>query len=990
MTIEELSEKRRKHLQSKRENNDFSDETITNLYSKRSHFIYELIQNAEDEKATSVTFYLFKEKLIFEHNSKNTFTIEDIDSITTFGYSTKKGAENTIGKFGIGFKSVFAITERPEIHSGKFHFFIDQYIIPTPFNDKELNNETKIILPFKEAERETIYNQIKSELEKINVTTILFLKNIKEIGHQIDDKLNIYNKKETKKGTGQIVSFDTTSDNESFLKFDKTIEIANRETNISVAFKYKNEKIEAVDKSNLFVYFETEKNTELKFLIHAPFITTPARDNIKDDEINKSLQNELVNFIIELIDELIELKLWNVITIDTYPLKYKYNLNDFYLPFYQKMAAVFQNKQVIPSSKGKFIFAKDSIIGNKDLINLLDSNQLNILFQKRNLVSDKITADTKSILKSISVKEVSPTDFANQISTLFLKEQTDDWIIAFYGYLLKNTSLYKKAHRDLYNNYIPDGILRNKYIIRTNEDDHIQPFKNNIPNVWLSSSELEKKQVKFSICSNDNARSFLLSLGLNYPDDYAKIINEVLPKYEKLNDFVLADYWIDFNYINDTINKLDTYKSNDIVERLKKLYFILNENNKLNKPGDLYFRTINLDVLLNSDSSKFISLEYSNYTNSESLLTNIGVNKGIKIKIINRDSEYLKKTYNYFYEDDLFKKYYNRIIDIKDYDFKDIEICNLNTSQIMSIWFELCKLFNEIRWYQNIQYSLSPNPRGYNKVTFSSALKMGLNTLKLKTINDDFKPIPKITYDELHNEYKNTNSLELMRLLGCKEESIETKYKNIKKENEEVKKKNKELQKEIESLKSQVEKNNTVNIPPEESNKWNPPSYNAEKISPVEYEKPSITEKNKKEYSKNDDSKISNNAKHRKKEDVARQDKAAENFIIEILKKESDGQSIEINSMNENNNQVGYDIEVRNGNEVVKYIEVKSSTEDNYIFTLSGAQLSKSKVEGDKYYLYCILNFIEGKTPEVVVIHNPYKKMKEDELIIKKLEYFIK
>ena len=70
MTIEELSEKRRKHLQSKRENNDFSDETITNLYSKRSHFIYELIQNAEDEKATSVTFYLFKEKLIFEHNSK--------------------------------------------------------------------------------------------------------------------------------------------------------------------------------------------------------------------------------------------------------------------------------------------------------------------------------------------------------------------------------------------------------------------------------------------------------------------------------------------------------------------------------------------------------------------------------------------------------------------------------------------------------------------------------------------------------------------------------------------------------------------------------------------------------------------------------------------------------------------------------------------------------------------------------------------------------
>lgn len=42
--------------------------SVVEKYSDQAHFIYELLQNADDAKATSARFELFKDKLIFAHN----------------------------------------------------------------------------------------------------------------------------------------------------------------------------------------------------------------------------------------------------------------------------------------------------------------------------------------------------------------------------------------------------------------------------------------------------------------------------------------------------------------------------------------------------------------------------------------------------------------------------------------------------------------------------------------------------------------------------------------------------------------------------------------------------------------------------------------------------------------------------------------------------------------------------------------------------------
>lgn len=132
MSLEELRKKRLKWVEANRENgfDDGIKRLLTDLYPDNAHFIYELLQNAEDARATEVRFTLRKDRVEFEHNGDRLFSLEDVDSITSTGSSTKREDHTSIGKFGIGFKAVFAYTETPEIASGDYHFRIRDLIVP--------------------------------------------------------------------------------------------------------------------------------------------------------------------------------------------------------------------------------------------------------------------------------------------------------------------------------------------------------------------------------------------------------------------------------------------------------------------------------------------------------------------------------------------------------------------------------------------------------------------------------------------------------------------------------------------------------------------------------------------------------------------------------------------------------------------------------------------------------------------------------------------
>ena len=51
--------------------------SVVEKYSDQAHFIYELLQNADDAKATEARFYLYFDRLVFVHNGTRHFNITD-------------------------------------------------------------------------------------------------------------------------------------------------------------------------------------------------------------------------------------------------------------------------------------------------------------------------------------------------------------------------------------------------------------------------------------------------------------------------------------------------------------------------------------------------------------------------------------------------------------------------------------------------------------------------------------------------------------------------------------------------------------------------------------------------------------------------------------------------------------------------------------------------------------------------------------------------
>lgn len=113
------------------------------LYSRDTHFVLELVQNADDNDYTglrgdkpTLMFVLFKDCIVVLNNEVG-FTERNIRAICDVGKSTKDPQRSGyIGQKGIGFKSVFRVTNTPEIHSQGFHIKFDTqsgpvgYILP--------------------------------------------------------------------------------------------------------------------------------------------------------------------------------------------------------------------------------------------------------------------------------------------------------------------------------------------------------------------------------------------------------------------------------------------------------------------------------------------------------------------------------------------------------------------------------------------------------------------------------------------------------------------------------------------------------------------------------------------------------------------------------------------------------------------------------------------------------------------------------------------
>lgn len=652
---------------------------LANLYSDRTHFIYELLQNAEDacERARkqgqtnrfTIRFELYPDRLEVRHNGIP-FDENDLRGICGIVEAIKDKNIAQIGKFGIGFKSVYAYTSSPEIYSGDKSFYIKDYVHPylkEPRKDIQ-TGETLFVIRFDKIKKELAYSEIENRLRNLGVRTLLFLRNLEEISCNMGSKNGKYlRSSEGETGAKKVALqyFETGQEKrkERWLIFEKFLDKEkNRRLEIAYQIVYddnlKNWRINPAKDVKLFVYFPTEKETHLKFLIQGPYNTTPARDNIRDDEWNRRLVEETAMFVADSIPRIKEIGLLNAEFLNTLPIETDHFTNEvtMFKPVYKRVKDKLSSKEaLLPTYDGNFVTANQAFIARgKDLHVLLSSEQLDWLFERKgsrwldeNITEDRTPELREYLIKELGVEEVDPELFARTFDEEFICKQDDQWVISFYSFLLNQKALWKNADYS----YERPGILRSKPIIRLQDNSHIAPFDDDgRPIAYLahkdeSINKMFSHIVKETVLADKTAREFLKSLGINEPDRTAAIFELILPNYKGAPIVSQEDNLQHVEWILKTIEESVNTKIDTLLDELKKTPFFyavnaLDQRKEYRTPteihlGEKYTDNNNLEIFFEgNEDAWFLDARYLALENIDKLtekFRQIGCRSGIAI-----------------------------------------------------------------------------------------------------------------------------------------------------------------------------------------------------------------------------------------------------------------------------------------------------------------------------------------------------------------------
>ena len=313
--LDDLRDNRQKFLDGLEANQeDIKLDIFEDFYPDKAHFIYELLQNAEDTGASEVSFVLSEKGLLFKHNGRP-FDKEDIRAITGIGVGTKKDDDDKIGRFGIGFKAVFVYTATPRIWSQTFAFEISDLVMPVELSpNPSIGESTLFDFPFNSPKKPTsdAFSEVRTGLEEISEDTLLFLSHIESIHWQVDDGMEVsllrvlhsdHHIEILKESCGKA------TESLHFLRFTQPIKGLERQYT-AIAFELdalpddsssnadnslsKRFRIAPAKPGRVAVYFNAAKETSgLRFHLHAPFVPELSRASIKDAPANAPMFRQL-------------------------------------------------------------------------------------------------------------------------------------------------------------------------------------------------------------------------------------------------------------------------------------------------------------------------------------------------------------------------------------------------------------------------------------------------------------------------------------------------------------------------------------------------------------------------------------------------------------------------------------------------------------------------------------------------------------------------
>ena len=579
------------------------------LYSERTHFIFELIQNAEDAGATELAFELFEDRLELRHDGRP-FTEADVRGVCGVGQSDKArdkaGDLTAIGKFGIGFKSVYAYTRTPRIYSGSEAFRIENFVRPYAVNPPaEPLTGTLFVFPFDHdtVPAEVATREIAAALGALQPRILLFLRNIERLrtgGPGAADSV-VERSVTDGPGTSGRVTVSRDGRRERWLTWQRPVE-GHPGQRVEVAFRLEGERVAAVGASPLTAFFPTEKETFLGFLIQGPYRTTPARDNIPgDDPSNQALVRQTAALLIDVLPELRDQGLLTADALQVLPLEEaRFPAGSMFRPLFDAAGDALTAEALIPMTGGGYGVAVDLLLpGSPEVLGLLDPGQLGVLcgadrpvwFADAAISERSTPALWRYLRDEIGVDEITPEAVVTRLTEEFLEEQNDPWITRFYRFLAGHPSLWPAA--------------TGRPIIRLEDGRQVAPFDaQGRPAVYLPGpAPSSLPTVKRAVADAPAARAFLTALQLTAPDVVAEVLQMVLPRYDGLDLAALdpAQHDADLERVARAMDEAAGGRRAELLESVAATPFLIGENaatgeQALLAPPRLYQRSKDLEA----------------------------------------------------------------------------------------------------------------------------------------------------------------------------------------------------------------------------------------------------------------------------------------------------------------------------------------------------------------------------------------------------------
>ncbi|TEF12275.1 DUF3883 domain-containing protein [Pseudomonas aeruginosa] len=600
-----------------------SGKLAAGLYDDRTHFIFELLQNAEDalgrrgdwHGSRKVAFSLSADRLTLSHFGKP-FDEADVRSVCDIAESTKN--ESSIGRFGLGFKSVYTVTDLPEIHSGDEDFAIENYVFPKRMaRSARATEETQIILPLK-PEDTSAAQDITAGLRHLGPGALLFLRHIDEINWSVEGGASGFYLRNSPEILGPNVQRITVIGNEddrpdvdqNWLVFHRDVFSAEQQKvgRVEIAFSLVVLKdspgrwaVQPLAKSPLVVFFPTVVESHLGFLVQGPYRTTPSRDNIPPGEQwNQHLVRETSSLLVEAMRWLRDEAMLDVSALRCLPLdREKFPQDSRFAPMFDAVQQAFEEEELLPAFDGRHVTAHQAKLARtQELRELLSPDQVAALFGSDivawlsgDITQDKAPEIRQYLMRELDIDEITPTKLVPSLTKSFLEAQSDEWVLRLYEFLSGQEKALRR-HLDT----VP--------LIRLDDGAHVVARENGKAKAFLPSAIATSfPTMRRTVCATPEARLFLSSLGITEPDPVDDVIWNLLPKYQR------GEVDVDDDTYAEDIERIRTAFGTDSAAQKEKLRAALREASfvmvvdtgdgkaYVAKPGDIYIATDRLQQL---------------------------------------------------------------------------------------------------------------------------------------------------------------------------------------------------------------------------------------------------------------------------------------------------------------------------------------------------------------------------------------------------------